>query len=126
MEQAELDKLMEELCAALRELGIPISQKLDSHVKINTRAKRRLGCCYFTQTGCVIDIRRTVPVEGEAAPLRQEEVKYVLVCEACGARIQRKRMSKAVKRPWQYRCQCGGKLRRETVGESVPQEEVRG
>lgn len=174
MEQAELDKLMEELCAALRELGIPISQKLDSHVKINTRAKRRLGCCYFTQTGCVIevsagilnqrellrltlvhellhtcpgcrnhgvkwkawaqragaamdlDIRRTVPVEGEAAPLRQEEVKYVLVCEACGARIPRKRMSKAVKRPWQYRCQCGGKLRRETVGESVPQEEVRG
>lgn len=165
MEQEELDRLMGEIRGELRELGIPISKKLIPCVKINTRAKRRLGCCYFTQAGCMIevsaailgdrellrltlvhellhtcpgcrnhgakwkawaqqageamglDIRRTVPVEGEVKPLRQEEIKYVLICESCGARIQRRRMSKAVKYPWRYRCKCGGQLRRELVEE---------
>ncbi len=57
-------------------------------------------------------IQRTVPVEGAAEPLRHEEVKYVLECQSCGARIGRMRLSKAVKSPWRYRCPCGGKLKR--------------
>lgn len=173
MEQAELDRFMGELRTELRALGIPVSKKLDDHVGINTRAKRRLGCCYFSKAGCRIevsagilgqrellrltlvhellhtcpgcrnhgakwklwaqrageamglDIRRTVPVEEDAGPLRQEAVKYVLVCESCGARIQRKRMSKAVKYPWRYRCKCGGRLRRENVGDTPAGEGTR-
>lgn len=57
-------------------------------------------------------IQRTVPVEGAAEPLRHEEVKYVLECQSCGARIGRMRLSKAVKSPWRYLCPCGGKLKR--------------
>ncbi len=57
-------------------------------------------------------IQRLAPAEGEAVPLRREEVKYVLECQSCGAKICRSRLSKAVKRPWCYRCKCGGKLKR--------------
>lgn len=160
MEQRELDRLMEEIRLALKGCGIPVSNKIDPAVSVNSRAKRRLGCCYCRTGGYAIEvserilddpallretlahellhtcpgcrnhgpkwkawaekangalgchIQRTVPVEGEAGPLRHEEVKYVLECQSCGARIERMRMSKAVKSPWRYRCRCGGKLRR--------------
>lgn len=172
MSPAELDSLLAQLASTLRGLDVPVSKKLSPHVAVNSRAKRRLGCCFFTPSGCVIqvsarileredllrltlvhellhtcpgcgnhgekwkawaqlagealgmDIRRTVPLEeADSAPLRQEAVKYVLVCQSCGARIRRKRMSKAVKYPWRYRCQCGGKLRRETVGENKQEKD---
>lgn len=160
MEQTELDKLMEELRLALQGCGIPVSNKIAPAVGVNTRAKRRLGCCYcragsyavevaerilddpallretlahellHTCPGCRnhgtkwkawaekanealgVHIQRTVPVEDGAGPLRHEEVKYVLECQSCGARIERMRLSKAVKAPWRYRCRCGGKLKR--------------
>ncbi len=160
MDQIELDQRMDQLACQLRELGLEISPRLDPHVRINTRAKRRLGCCWFSLGGCVVEVssrvledpellrltlvhellhtcpgcqdhgprwkacaqlasralglelRRTVQVENPPGPLRREEVKYVLECESCGAVIQRKRLSKAVKAPWRYRCSCGGRLKR--------------
>lgn len=160
MDQLELDSRMTDMWTALHELGIPVSKRVNPHVTINTRARRRLGCCTYSAAGCVIevsqrilddpellrltlahellhtcpgcrnhgprwkawaqtasehlglDIHRTVPMEGESGPLRQEEVKYVLECQSCGARIERRRLSKAVKTPWRYRCRCGGKLKR--------------
>ncbi len=160
MTQEQLNALLEETRQALLGLGIPVSKKIDPVLRVNTRAKRRLGCCYYVSGGHVIEvsaslldrpqllretlahellhtcpgcrnhgerwktyarqagtalgyaIQRTVPVEGEAEPLRHEEIKYILECQSCGARIGRMRMSKAVKSPWRYRCSCGGKLRR--------------
>lgn len=160
MNQAGLDQLMAQLHQELKDLGIPVSNKIDPAPRINTRAKRRLGCCIYNEKGYFIEvsarvledpallrqtlihellhtcpgcrnhgpqwkawaqrvqealgyqIQRTVPVEGEARPLRHEEVKYVLECQSCKARIPRMRLSKAVKTPWRYRCPCGGKLKR--------------
>lgn len=60
-----------------------------------------------------LSITRAVELEGDAAPLRREEMKYFLRCEKCGAVIGRYRMCKLVKYPWRYRCAaCGGKLKR--------------
>ena len=160
MELSALDQELHALWEELHSLGIPVSKKLAPHVRVNTRAKRRLGCCYFISGSCAIevsapvaedpellrltlvhellhtcpgcrdhgprwkawaqlagqhlqlDIRRTVPLEDSPGPLRQETVKYVLQCQNCGALIQRKRLSKAVKTPWRYRCPCGGQLKR--------------
>lgn len=160
MDQAQLNALLEETRQTLRQAGIPVSKKIDPNLRVNTRAKRRLGCCYFVQGGHIIEIsaalldqpellhetlvhellhtcpgcrdhgerwkayaqqvnhalglhiQRTAPAGENAAPLRHEEVKYILECQSCGAKIQRMRMSKAVKQPWRYRCQCGGKLKR--------------
>ena len=139
---------------------LPVSEKVRPGVRVNSRAKRRLGCCFYREGRCFLEvsesileneallrttlvhellhtcpgcrnhgpqwkawaqrvqealgyqIQRTVPVEGEARPLRHEEVKYVLECQSCIARIPRMRLSKAVKAPWRYRCPCGGKLKR--------------
>lgn len=160
MEQGELDSLMAGLQAELRRLEVPVSGKILPGVRVNARAKRRLGCCFFRQgvytievsagilhspvllretllhellhtcPGCrdhgplwkhyaeVVNkalgtsIQRTVKAEGELAPLRREEVKYVLRCQSCGREINRMRMCKVVKTPWRYRCLCGGKLKR--------------
>ncbi len=164
MNQEELNRALAEMAEALRGLGIPVSCKIQPDVLINSRAKRRLGCCYYqngsftievsamlleqpeklrqtlahellhTCPGCRnhgerwkahaqkagevlgFSIQRLAPVEGETGPLRHDTIKYVLECERCGARIYRARLSKAVKRPWRYRCKCGGKLKRERIG----------
>lgn len=160
MTQQELDAALAEMEGALRGLGIPLSHHVAPAVQVNTRARRRLGCCYARAGGFVIEvsaslldrpedlretlchellhtcpgcrnhgerwkayaarvngalgmtIQRLAPAEGESGPLRREEVRYVLECQSCGARIGRSRMSKAVKSPWRYRCPCGGKLKR--------------
>ncbi|RKJ40344.1 sprT domain-containing protein [Acutalibacter sp. 1XD8-33] len=160
MEQKDLDETLAQMWEILKKLGIPVSKKIQPVLKINTRAKRRLGCCFFqngeysieissiltedepllrqtlahellhTCPGCRnhgerwkayaqivnqsldYEISRTVQMQELPLPLRREEVKYVLECESCGAHIQRKRLSKAVKYPWRYRCPCGGKLKR--------------
>ena len=159
MTQTELNALSEQLQGELRALGIPISKKILPAVTVNTRAKRRLGCCIYrdsvyqievsaalmddpqrlrttlvhellhTCPGCRnhgekwkayagivnqawgMEITRTVPVEGDAEPLRHEEIKYIIQCQQCGAQITRYRKSKVVKAPWRYRCRCGGKLK---------------
>jgi predicted SprT family Zn-dependent metalloprotease len=38
-------------------------------------------------------------------------VKYVLVCQKCGAELKRTRMSNLVRYPERYRCKCGGTLK---------------
>lgn len=44
-------------------------------------------------------------------PADREAIKYHIVCTRCGARIERKRKSKIVTHPQQYRCgRCGGRL----------------
>ena len=45
MEKQELDALLAELSAQLRELGIPLGKHIAPQVEVNTRAQRRLGCC---------------------------------------------------------------------------------
>lgn len=161
MTQPELDALFTGLRRELEGLGLPLSREIDPQPVINTRAKRRLGCCIrregqftiqvsqsilgdsqllratlvhellHTCYGCQnhgkrwkayaqtagealgLSITRTVKAEGEAQPLRREEMKYFLRCEQCGAVIGRYRMCKLVKYPWRYRCAaCGGKLQR--------------
>lgn len=60
------------------------------------------------------NIKRTDSAENLG--LEEDEKKlaenYVLVCEKCGLRIARTRMSKVIKYPQKYRCRCGGRLHR--------------
>lgn len=160
MTQEELNRELAELAAALRDMGIPVSPKLLPGVRVNCRAKRRLGCCYYqngvyqvevsktlvdsperlrqtlahellhTCPGCRnhgdrwkayaravndafgFSIQRLAPAEEDSTRLRNDPVKYVLQCQSCGAVLYRSRMSKVVKAPWNYRCRCGGKLKR--------------
>lgn len=161
MTQVELDGLMNQLVGELKAIGIPLSESIEPRVVINSRAKRRLGCCIYknathtievsdsllkpeeskllrqtlahellhTCWGCKnhgerwksyaqrvnvelgFNIERAVHIEN-AERLRQDTVKYLLICKSCGKQIPRSRMSKVVKNPSRYRCLCGGKLKR--------------
>ncbi len=161
--RAELNELLTEAEAKLWRLSVPFSPHIERAVKVNSRAKKRLGCCIYsggrytieisqalledekegllTETlmhellhtckGCRnhgekwkeyarrvneaygYNIARTVDTGEKITQLRKESIKYILVCEGCGLKIERSRMSKAVKSPWRYRCgKCGGKLKR--------------
>lgn len=159
--QTELDQMMADLASQLKTLGIPLSPQVNPQVQINTRAKRRLGCCirregrftiqvsvrllenrellrttlihellhtcygcqnhgkrwksYAARAGEALGcpIQRTVQIEGEGEDrLREDPVKYLLVCETCGRQFPRRRMSQVVKNPRRYRCPCGGILKR--------------
>ena len=45
MTPGELNTLLANLAEALRKIGIPLSREIQPQVVVNTRAKRRLGCC---------------------------------------------------------------------------------
>lgn len=158
----EVNALLQATAHTLRELKIPLAREISPQVLINTRAKRRLGCCYF-QSGqytievsaslledparlrqtlahellhtcrgcrnhgkqwkayaavvneaCGMEISRLTPPKEEEPQqcLRNDEIKYLVQCQSCGALFPRARMCKLVKTPWRYRCQCGGKLKR--------------
>ena len=78
----ETDCLMAELEENLRELGIPLSRNIVPQVRINTRAKRRLGCCYY-QDG-------VYAVEVSAALLEQPERLRQTLMENGGKAMRRR------------------------------------
>lgn len=60
MLQSELDGLMARLRGELTELGIPVSGRLLPGVKVNTRARRRLGCCFYQSGRYWIEVSRSI------------------------------------------------------------------
>lgn len=82
MLQSELDELMAGLHRELKSLGIPVSSRLLPGVKVNTRAKRRLGCCFCQSGRYWIEISQTV-LEDEDL-LKQTLVHELLhTCPKC-------------------------------------------
>ena len=60
------------------------------------------------------NIQRTTSYEslGLERPEKKENVKYIIVCENCGMKIERKRKCRLVTETNNYRCgKCGGKLK---------------
>lgn len=60
------------------------------------------------------NVKRTDTAEALGIEETKEQLaeNYLLICQNCGLRIARTRMSKVVKYPHRYRCKCGGRLRR--------------
>ena len=63
-------------------LGIPVSGRLLPQVQVNTRAKRRLGCCFYQGGRYWIEVSDRVL--GDGALLRQTLVHELLhTCPGC-------------------------------------------
>lgn len=60
------------------------------------------------------DIRRTDSFDGLGLEDRRP-VRYLVVCQRCGARMPRMKRSALVEHPERYRCRCGGILRVEDI-----------
>lgn len=80
--QAGLDALLARLQARLRALGIPVSEKTEPGVRVNTRAKRRLGCCYYRQGAYTIEVAARLLTD---PALLQETLLHELLhtCPGC-------------------------------------------
>ena len=82
MNQATLDQLMAQLHQELKDLDIPVSNKIDPAPRINTRAKRRLGCCIYNEKGFLIEV--SARVLEDPALLRQTLIHELLhTCPGC-------------------------------------------
>ena len=80
--QSELDELMAGLRLELKALGIPVSNRLLPEVKVNTRAKRRLGCCFYQDGLYWIEVSQSVL--GNENLLKQTLVHELLhTCPKC-------------------------------------------
>ena len=87
MPKIELDGLMARLRRELISIGIPVSNRLEPEVRINTRARRRLGCCYYQSGRYWIEVSQAV-LEDEDL-LKQTLVHELLhTCPKCKAYAQ--------------------------------------
>ena len=82
MENQELDALLAELSAQLRELGIPLGKHIAPQVEVNTRAQRRLGCCVCREGRFTIQVSARLL---EDAPLLRATLLHELLhtCPGC-------------------------------------------
>ena len=48
----------------------------------------------------------------QAVPHQEKQAKYIIICTSCGTRFEREKMSSVVKATANYRCRCGGRLKR--------------
>ena len=82
MPKIELDGLMARLRRELISIGIPVSNRLEPEVRINTRARRRLGWCYYQSGRYWIEVSQAV-LEDEDL-LKQTLVHELLhTCPKC-------------------------------------------
>ena len=80
-----LDCLMAAGVKTLRTMGIPVSDKIQAHVNINTRAKRRLGCCIKRDGHYTIEISSDLIDEPSRSKLLTETILHELLhtCPDC-------------------------------------------
>ena len=82
MEQIELNALLAQLQAELDSISIPLSPHTEPILHINTRAKRRLGCCYFD--GRIYRIEISAMILGNSQLLKETIIHELLhTCPGC-------------------------------------------
>ncbi len=95
MEKQELDALLAELSAQLRELGIPLGKHIAPQVEVNTRAQRRLGCCVCREGRFTIQVSARLL---EDAPLLRATLLHELLhtCYGCQNHGKRWKITRTV------------------------------
>lgn len=79
----DCDRMMAETAEQARKLGIPISEHIEPHVRINRRALNRLGCCRRKGNGYVIELAARV-AEGTEESCRETLAHELLhTCVGC-------------------------------------------
>lgn len=84
-----LTECMHSWARKLRKAGIPVSEKLSPDTVINTRAKKRLGCCVYKQGVYTIEVSAMLLKE-EIPPAENQLLQRTLIhellhtCPGCG------------------------------------------
>lgn len=83
---AYLDNMLKNGISTLLKIGIPVSKNINPHIKINFRAKRRLGCCIRNGNSFKIEIASAVVGNCTQTVLLKETLFHELLhtCPGCG------------------------------------------
>ena len=85
MEEKEVDALLARVVKEAREALVPVPlDRIDPHVRLNTRAVARLGCCRPTAEGYIIEISARLLPAGEAAVREVLAHEVIHTCRGCG------------------------------------------
>ena len=79
MEIKELKELTEELIKLLREIGIPVSKNI-KEIKINGRAKARLGACKKASSN-MGKVEYTIEISSEILGCSKKEISEIIIHE---------------------------------------------
>jgi predicted SprT family Zn-dependent metalloprotease len=81
---AQLDALLAQVIAQAQALGIPVSKRIDPHVRLNTRAKKRFGCCIGSvKSGFVIELAAALPAAGRQTCMQTLAHEVLHTCVGC-------------------------------------------
>lgn len=85
----DLDRLLAQVCGEARALGIPLAEDISPHVRLNTRAVARFGCCAKTAGGHVIELSARLTAAGEGAVRETLAHEILHTCRGCKDHGQR-------------------------------------
>lgn len=79
----DCDGLLKEVVSQARTLGIPVSENIDPHVRVNSRAITRFGCCKYEGGRQIIEVALRV-AEGPEESCRETIAHEILhTCWGC-------------------------------------------
>ena len=78
------DSLLKKAMILLRDAGIPISARIDPHVKINTRAKKRFGMCIMKDGAYTIELSAVMLTAPEISCMQTLCHELIHTCRGCG------------------------------------------
>lgn len=79
----DCDALLREVMIQARQLGVPISSRIEPHVVVNRRAVTRFGCCKYVGDKCIIEVADRV-AEGPEQSCRETLAHEVIhTCYGC-------------------------------------------
>ncbi len=80
----DFDKLLKAVIQQAAAAGIPVSNKIDPHIRVNTRAKTRFGMCIKRQEGFLIELSAILLDAPEIACCQTIAHELIHTCPKCG------------------------------------------
>ena len=78
------DSLLKKAMLQLKTSGIPISERIDPHVRINNRAKKRFGMCIMKNGSYTIELSSIMLTEPESSCMQTLCHELIHTCRGCG------------------------------------------
>ena len=79
----DFDALLSAVAEQARALGIPVSDRVDPHVRVNRRAVTRFGCCIRREGGYLIELTERLLEAPERACLQTLAHEVLHTCPGC-------------------------------------------
>ena len=79
----DFDALLSAVAEQARALGIPVSDRVDPHVRVNRRAVTRFGCCIRREGGYLIELTERLLEAPEGACRQTLAHELLHTCPGC-------------------------------------------